>query len=80
MLLDVLNLLHNFSENLGAVLRWVSIFNQTNLDVKFELVAYNLVVEPICKRGLRINNFFDFLILPLLRLDKTLFPSPGFLL
>lgn len=60
MLLDVLNLLHNFSENLGAVLRRIPILDQANFDVKFKLVANILIVEPVCKRRFCINDFFDF--------------------
>ena len=57
MLLDVLNLLHNFSENLGAVLRRIPILDQANFDVKFKLVANILIVEPVCKRRFCINDF-----------------------
>lgn len=54
MLRKVLNLLHNFSENLWAVLRRIPILYQANFDIKFKLVADILIVEPVCKRGSRV--------------------------
>ena len=49
MLRKVLNLLHNFSENLWAVLRRIPILYQANFDIKFKLVADILIVEPNVK-------------------------------
>ena len=45
--LKVLDLLHNFSEHLRAVLRWIAILDEAYFDIKFELIADNLIIEPI---------------------------------
>ena len=47
--LKVLDLLHNLTEYLGAILRMIAVFDQANLDIKFELIADDLIVKPIGK-------------------------------
>ena len=72
---EVFNLLHYFPENFGAVLRWIAVLNQTNFDVKLQLVADNLIVKPVGKRGFCIDNFLDLLRQ---RLINLLYSTPSF--
>ena len=44
---EVLDLLHDFTEYLGTILRWITVFDQTYLDIELELIADNLIIEPI---------------------------------
>lgn len=44
---EVLYLLHDFTEYLGTILRWITVFDQTYLDIELELIADNLIIEPI---------------------------------
>ena len=49
VLLKVFYLFHYLAENLGAVLRWVSIFDQAYLNIKFQLIPHDLIIQPIGK-------------------------------
>ena len=57
MPLEVVDLLHDLAEHFRAVLRRIAVFDETNLDVEFELVPDDLVVEPVREGGLRIDDF-----------------------
>ena len=57
--LKILDLFHDLPEHLRAILGRVSIFDQADLDVELELVTDDLVVKPICKGGLGINDLLD---------------------
>jgi len=41
-------------------LRWIAVLYETNFNIKFELIAYILVVKPIRKRRFCINYLFHF--------------------
>ena len=61
ILLKILYLFHYLTEYFGAILWRITVFNQANFNIKLELVTYNLIVKPVCKRRFCINNLFDFL-------------------
>jgi hypothetical protein len=44
VLFEVLNLFHNLAENLGAILRGITVFDKAHLDIELQLVPDNLIV------------------------------------
>ena len=72
MFLKVFNLLHDLTKYFRTVLWGISIFNQAYFDIKFQLVANILVVQPIRKRRLCIDDFFYlFRQCPALLIDRN---------
>ena len=67
--LEVFYLLHDFAEDFGAILRRIAVFDQADFYIEFELIPYDLIVEPIGERGFGVNNLFD--------LFNTKFGQPG---
>ena len=49
VLFEILHLVHHLFENLRAVLRRITVFDKTNLNIKFQLVTDILIIEPIRK-------------------------------
>ena len=60
ILLEVLYLLHHLAENLRAVLRWIAVLDEADFNVKLELIADVLVVEPVGEGGFGVDEFLDF--------------------
>ena len=56
VLLEILHLLHYFTEHFWRVPWRIAILNQANLDVLFQLVTHTLVIEPIGKGRFCIND------------------------
>ena len=61
MFLEILYLLHDLAEYLGAVLRRVAIFHKADLNIQFQLISDILIIEPVGKRGFCVYDFFDLL-------------------
>ena len=57
ILLEILHLLHHLPEHLRAILRRITILYQANLDIKFQLITDNLVVQPVGKRRFRFISW-----------------------
>ena len=57
--LKILNLFHNLAEYLRAVLREITVFDQTYFDVKLELIADDLIIKPIRKGRFGIDDLLD---------------------
>lgn len=61
VLLKVLDLLHDLSENFGAVLWRIAVFYKADLDLQLQLIADVLIVQPVSKRRFGIDNLFGLL-------------------
>ena len=59
VLFKVLYLLHDLTEYLRTVLRRITVLDQADFDIKLQLVADNLIVEPVSKRRFCINDLLD---------------------
>lgn len=59
ILFEVFHLFHCFTKYLPAILRRIPILYQANLDIKFQLIQDDLVVQPVITRRFCINDFFD---------------------
>jgi hypothetical protein len=49
ILFEILHLFHDLAENFRTILRRIAILYQTDLNIKFQLVPNNLIIEPICE-------------------------------
>ena len=61
MALEVLNLLHHLIEDLLIVLRGIASSSKTEEDFLIKVCTYLLVVEPVGKGRLHINEFLNLL-------------------
>ena len=61
MFLKVLHLIHYLLKYCRAVLGRITVFDETDFYILFQLITDALVVEPVGKSGLGINNLFDLL-------------------
>ena len=61
VIFEVLHLLHYFAENFRAILRRITIFNEADFNIKFQLISDNLIVQPVGKGRFKFNDFFNLL-------------------
>ena len=59
ILFEVFDLFHYFAEHFGAVLRRITAFNKAYFYIEFKLIANNLIIKPVRKRRLGINDLFN---------------------